>query len=355
MELRFYIIRRALILIPTFLGLTVLMFILFSLIPEQLLIAPYLSIHQTLPRAYVVHQATILLGLNLPLPLRYFKYVWNMFHGNLGVMNLPGYPSSVAQAIAISFPNTLQLAIFSTILAVVIAIPLGTYIGARPNSVADQTGRIFSLSGYAMPAFWLGLLLQIGLGRNVIPGNPVGIFPIQGSVPDVAVAPPWFNNGFTYPTHIPIIDALIHQDWSFAYGAFMHLVLPTLTLTYGILAGVLRFVRAGMVDSARQEFVKTARAKGVPEREVIKKHIRKNALIPTITVMGLLLAGLLGGVVVVEEVFDYPGIGLLSVLSATTYQVYGVIGTTLVFGIILMVANLIVDVLYALVDPRIRY
>ncbi|MEM3852435.1 MAG: ABC transporter permease, partial [Methanomassiliicoccales archaeon] len=303
------------ILIPTFLGLTLLMFVLFALMPQTLLVAPYITLHSTEPRSLVIKQVEAQLGLNKPLPIRYFIYLWNMIHGNLGVMNLPGYPSSVTQAIAISFPNTVQLALFSTILATAIAIPLGTYIGARPNSVADQTGRIFSLSGYAMPAFWLGLMLQIGLGRNVIGGNPLGIFPIQGSVPDVAIPPPWFNNGFTSPTHIPIIDAVIHLDWSFAFGAFMHLVLPVLTLTYGILAGVLRFVRAGMVDSAHQEFVKTARAKGVPEKEVIHRHVRKNALIPTITVMGLLLAGLLGGVVVVEEVFQYPGIGLLSVLA----------------------------------------
>ncbi len=355
MELRFYIVRRILVLIPTLLGLTLLMFILLAMIPPALLEIPYYNPRSGVPREVQLHNAALLLGLNLPLPLRFFKYVWLLLHGNLGIMNLAGYPSSVAQAILQAFPNTIQLALFSTILALAIAVPLGTYIGARPNTPVDQAGRIFSLSGYAMPAFWLALMLQIVLGRNVIPGNPFGVFPISGSVPDVAVAPSFFVNGVTYPTHIPIFDALMHADWSYAWGSFMHVVLPTLTLTYGILAGVLRFIRAGMVDSTYQEYVKTARAKGVPEKDVIRIHIRKNALIPAITVMGLLFAGLLGGAVLTETVFDYNGIGLLSVLAATSYQIYAVIGTTLVFGIVLMFANLIVDVVYALIDPRIRY
>jgi len=355
MELRFYIIRRLLVIIPTFLGLTLIMFLLEAAVPKQFLITPYYNPHSHLSRAAQTLVIEKMLGLNLPFEEWYFIYLWRLFHGNLGVFNLAGYPGSVSAAIGLAFPNTIQLALFATALAFVIAIPLGTYIGARPNSVADQSGRIFSLSGYAMPAFWLGLLLQIGLGKGIIPNNPLAIFPFHGAYPSMSSPPSWFQNGYSYPTHIFIIDALIHGDPGLAWGAFMHLVLPVLTLTYGILAGILRFVRAGMVDSSNQEFVKTARAKGVPEGTVIRKHIRKNALIPTVTVMGLLFAGLLGGVVLIETVFQYPGIGLLAVDSALQFQIYGVIGTTLVFGIILMVTNLVVDVVYALIDPRIRY
>ncbi len=355
MELRFYIVRRILVLIPTLLGLTLLMFLLEAMIPPALLEIPYFNPKSGISRTIQLHNAAILLGLNLPLPLRYFKYVWLILHGDLGVMNLAGYPGSVTLAIEQAFPNTIQLALFATILALAIAIPLGTFIGARPNSVADQVGRVFSLSGFAMPAFWLAVMLQIGLGKNVITGNPFGVFPISGSVPDVPIAPSFYTNGITSPTHIPIFDALLHADWSYAWGSFMHVVLPTLTLTYGILAGILRFIRAGMVDSTYQEYVRTARAKGVPERDVIKRHIRRNALIPTVTVMGLLFASLLGGAVLVETVFNYPGLGLLSVQAAINFQIFAVIGSTLVFGVILMVANLIVDIVYALIDPRIRY
>lgn len=356
MELRFFILRRLLLLIPTTLGLTLVTFILEAFMPISVLTAPYYNPHSTIPRAIQMQHAATLLGLNLPLPLRYFVYLWRLLHGNLGIMNLQGYPGNVTEAIQLAFPNTITLAIFATVLSIAIAIPLGTYIGARPNTLADGAGRVFSLSGYAMPAFWLGLLLQIGLGKNIIEGNPVGIFPPFGSVPHLPIPPPsWYESGFSHPTHLFILDALIHGNFALAGSAFMYVVLPVLTLTYGILAGVLRFVRAGMVDESYSEYVKTARAKGVPERLVIKKHVRKNALIPTVTVLGLLFAFLLGGVVLVETVFQYPGIGLLAVNSALQFQIYGVIGTTLVFGILLMIANLIVDVAYALIDPRIRY
>lgn len=356
MELRYFILRRVLLLIPTMLGLTVLMFILIEAVPQILLTTPYITPHSPLPVLVQEHNALKLLGLNYPPPVAYLFYLDRLLHGNLGLMSLQGYPNSVSAAIIEALPNTIQLAVFASILSIIIAIPLGTYIGARPNSVADQAGRVFSLTGYAMPIFWLGLLLQIGLSKNVIPGNPFGLFPISGSFNPV-LAPPssWFVNGYTLPTHLVVIDSLIHGDFPLFVDALAHLVLPVLTLTYAILAGILRFMRAGMVDASSQEYVKTARSKGVPERLVIKKHIRKNAMIPTITVMGLLVAGLLGGVVLVEYVFTYPGMGYLTTLGVLSYQVWEVMGTTLVFGIILILANLIVDVTYALTDPRIRY
>ncbi|MCL5881970.1 MAG: ABC transporter permease [Candidatus Thermoplasmatota archaeon] len=358
MELRYFIIRRLLLLIPTIIGLSIFMFILIEAVPKSVITSPYINIHSTIPRAIQVQNALKVLDLNYPAPIAYLFYLARLLHGNLGIMSLPGYPTSVAAAIAEAFPNTIQLTLFAALLSIIIAIPLGTYIGARPNSVADQSGRIFSLTGYAMPAFWLALLLQLGLGKGTITGNPVGVFPISGAYNPNLIpfpTPSWFVNGYTLPTHLVIFDSLIHGDIPLFYDSLLHLVLPVLTLTYGILAGLLRFIRAGMVDSSNQEFVKTARAKGVPEKLVIKKHIRKNALIPTVTVMGLLVAGLLSGVVLVEDVFAYPGIGFLTTEAILSYQIWAIIGSTLIFGLVLVLANLIVDVVYALIDPRIRY
>lgn len=135
----------------------------------------------------------------------------------------------------------------------------------------------------------------------------------------------------------------------------MHVVLPVITLTLSLLAGILRFLRSSMVDASNSEYIKTARAKGVPEKTVIKLHMRRNALIPTVTVLGLLFAFLLGGVVLVEDIFGYPGIGLLALSAILSGSIYGVLGTTFLFGIILVVANLFVDVVYSILDPRIRY
>ncbi len=360
MELRYFIIRRLLLLIPTLLGLVLLIFFLLRMFPDTYLVARYINPKSSVPVSVQIAQAKAALGLNYPVFIQYFFYLKALFTGNWGTMSTSIYTGSVLKGIELYFPATLQLTIFATILSIIIAIPLGTYIGARPNSIADQSGRVFSLAFYAMPIFLLALILQLLFGKNVIPGNPLGVFPIAGKFSFSAIGaipPPWFDasTGLTSPTHLPLIDALIHGDWALAYSSFIYLVLPVVTLTLALLAGILRFIRAGMVDSANQEYVKTARSKGVPESLVIKRHIRKNALIPTITVLGLLFASLLGGVVVVEEVFGYYGMGMLSLSAITNVAIYGVLGTTFVFGITLMAANLIVDIAYAFIDPRIRY
>lgn len=358
MELRYFILRRILLLIPTLLGLSIFMFVLIEAVPKALLASPYINPHSTLSYAVQEQNALKLLGLSNPAPVAYFYYLSRLFHGNLGLMHLPGYPTSVSAAILDALPNTIQLTIFAAIISIAIAVPLGTYIGARPNSIADQGGRVFSLIGYAIPAFLVGLLLQILLGKGTLQGNPLGVFPISGSYNPSLIpypAPSWFINGYTTPTHLVIFDSLIHGDFPLFIDSLEHLVLPVLTLTFVLLAGVLRFIRAGMVDASNQEYVKTARSKGVPEKLVIRRHIRKNAMIPAITVMGLLIAMLMGGVVLTETVFSYPGMGFLTIQGVLTVQVWLIVGTTLVFGLILVLTNLVVDTVYALTDPRIRY
>lgn len=360
MELRYFIIRRLLLLIPTLLGLILLVFFLMRMFPDNYLVAKYINPKSPIPVSLQMERAKAALGLNYPIVVQYFFYLKALFTGNWGSMATPIFTGPVLTAIELYFPSTLQLAIFATILSVAIAIPLGTFIGARPNSVADQVGRVFSLTFFAIPIFLLGLALQIVLGKNVISGNPFGIFPIAGKFGLAAIPahpPSWFDptTSITSPTHLPLFDALIHGDWTLAVSSFEYMVLPIVTLTLALLAGILRFIRAGMVDSSNQEYVKTARSKGVPENLVIKRHIRKNALIPTITVLGLLFASLLGGVVVVEEIFNYFGIGYLALQAVTNLAIYGVLGTTFVFGVTLMTANLIVDIAYAFIDPRIRY
>ncbi len=360
MELRYFIIRRLLLLIPTLLGLILLVFILLRAFPDSYLISKYLNPKSAVPISVQTEHAKELLGLNYPVFIQYFFYIKALFIGQWGTMVTPVYTGPVLTAIELFYPATIQLALFATILSILIAIPLGTYIGARPNSLADQVGRVFSLTFYAIPIFVLANVLQIIFGLNVISGNPLGLFPIGGKFALSAVPPvppPWFDpsTSLTSPTHLPLFDAVLHGDWPLAWSSFVYLVLPTVTLTLSLLAGILRFIRAGMVDASNQEYVKTARSKGVPENQVIKRHIRKNALIPTVTVLGLLFASLLGGVVVIEEIFAYYGIGYLALNALLFVSVYGVLGTTFVFGITLMIANLVVDIAYAFIDPRIRY
>ena len=362
MELKYFIIRRILLLIPTLLGLVLLVFFIMRMFPDAYLISQYVNRKSGIPYDLQVAQAKALLGLNYPVYLQYFFYLKMLFTGagGWGYMSTALYTGSVLRGIGLYFPSTIQLAIFATILSIIVAIPLGTFIGARPNTVADHGGRIFSLIFYALPIFVLGIYLQILLGKGVIPGNPIGVFPIAGKFSPTAMSippPSWFDTstGLTNPTHLMLLDSLLHGDWALAYSSFVYLILPVVTLTLALLAGILRFIRAGMMDASNQEYVKTARSKGVPESMVINRHIRKNALIPTITVMGLIFASLLGGVVVVEQVFGYPGIGELGLNAIFSFSVYGVVGVTFVFGVILMATNLIVDIAYAFIDPRKRY
>ncbi len=358
MELKYFVLRRVLLIIPTIIGVSIFVFILIRSFPDALLVSGFLNPHSSLPKAEQIKIAEEQLGLNLPPPVQYFYYMANLFKGNWGFVTKP-FPAPVLLAIELFLPNTVQLAIFTAILSIAIAIPLGTYIGARPNTFTDQGFRVFSLVGYGMPPFVFAYILLLYLGQGL--GGWFGaVFPLQGIVAVPNPIPGWLYNqatGFiiSSPTHLVFFDALIHGDPGIAWSAFMHLVLPVLSLTYAILAGLLRFMRAGMVDATNQEYVKTARSKGVPEGLVIKRHIRKNALIPTITVMGLLIAFLLSGVVVIELVFQYHGIGWFTVQATLDNQIYGVLDTTLVFGMILVIANLLVDIVYAFMDPRIRY
>ncbi len=362
LQLHFFILRRLIAMIPTLFGLTLLMFLLERAIPNSILASQYVNPQSTVPITLQLQNAYVQLGLNNPAPVQFLYYLNNIFHGNLGYMNTTYYSGSVSTAIAEYFPNTAQLVIFSMIFTLVIAIPLGTYIGSKPGSFADHASRVFSITGFAIPTFWLGLMLQIVFGKGVL-NLPVSVLPLGGVVSNSALPahlPSWLlsptsGSLSSSPTHMILFDSLLHGDLGLAANSFIHMVLPIITLTYALLAGLLRFIRSGMVDAASKEYVKTARAKGVPERLVIKTHMRKNAMIPAVTVIALLIADLLGGVVVTETIFAYPGMGLLSVNSATTFEIYGVVGTTLVFGLIMVIANLAVDIVYAVIDPRIRY
>lgn len=362
MRLRYFVIRRLLLLIPTLLGLTIITFlIMYSLETThiQLLLSGYVPANAR-NRQQLIQEAYYSLGFNLSAPQQYFLYMSRLFTGSWGYLPqlFPVYGSdTVMTAIAYTFPKTIQLAFFATLLSILISIPVGTYIGSRPNSLSDGAGRVFSLVGYAMPAFFLGIIMLLVFANGGIIFPNGGGFPVAGTMPTLTKLPKWISTGLTSPTHIPMLDALIHGDFSFFASSFVYIVLPVLTITYGILAGLLRFIRSGMVDNLNQEYVKTARAKGVPENLVLKHHVRRNAMIPAVTVMGLLFAGLLGGVVVVEEIFGYYGIGWLAVNSVlgSSISVYGILATTFLFGIILVSANLVVDLVYAFLDPRIRY
>lgn len=360
MRLSVYIVRRLLILIPTLLGVTFITFILSHAFGPNLAIAVYCNPKLGACSIDNPRLASLVAQFHLrdPLPVQYVYYMQGLLVGNWGFSSSAvsgGIP--VTDAIVLFFPQTLELAAAATALAVLVGIPTGTISAIKKDKLADHATRIFALTGYSIPLFWLALLFQLA-AIALIPG-----WSIAGIYDPAMLSPstqPWaftlLPGGpqfYSQPTHILVIDAALHGDGPVFWDSFKHLILPTLTLAFGVLGIILRMVRSGMVDSMNQDYVRTAWSKGLPEWVVVKKHIRRNALLPAATVIGLLFAGLLGGVVLVETVFAWSGLGLWTTKAILQFDAGGVLGTTLIFAIFLVLINLTVDVLYAYLDPRI--
>lgn len=360
MRLSVYIVRRLLILIPTLLGVTFITFILSHAAGPNLAIAVYCNTKQGPCTIDNPQLAPIVAQFHLrdPLPVQYVYYMQALLQGDWGFSTTAvNDGTTVMNGLILYFPQTLELAATSTALAVLVGIPTGAVSAIKKDKLPDHVTRIFALTGYSIPFFLLALLSQL----IAISLNPE--WPIAGIYDRTLISPtnePWafiqLAGGaqfFSQPTHILVIDAALHGDGPVFWDALKHLILPTLTLSFGILGIILRMVRSGMVDSMNQDYVRTAWSKGLPESVVIKKHIRRNALLPAATVIGLLFAGLLGGVVLVEDVFAWTGIGYWATQAVVRFDPGGVMGTTLMFAIFLVLINLIVDVLYAYLDPRI--
>lgn len=360
MRIHIYIIRRLLILIPTLIGVTLITFALTHAQGPSAALLPYCN-----PKAGACDinnpkYATLVAYLHLrdPLPVQYVYYLGALLQGDWGWSQSPplmGAP--VMQYIIVLFPSTVELAITATIVAIILGIPTGTISAIKKDKIPDHISRVVALSGYSIPAFWLAIMLQI-FANTYLP-----TWTINGMVNPLILNPqssPWAFQTvgttqavFSSPTHFFLVDAALNGDWSIFWNALQCIILPTFTLGFGIFGVILRMVRSGMVDAMNQDYVRTAYAKGLPEGLVIRKHIRRNALLPVTTVVGLLFASLLGGVVLVEDVFQWPGIGLWSTEAVLGFDYGGVMGTTLLFALFLMLANLVVDVIYAYLDPRI--
>ena len=223
---------------------------------------------------------------------------------------------------------------------------LGQISAMHHNKPLDHGVRIFAIVGWSLPDFVFGLLLLMYF-YGVLKWFPPGRLSVWA---DKIV----MSSSFVRYTGMNTIDALLNGEWAVFLDALRHLVGPVITLAYLWWAFILRITRSSMLDVLNRDYVRTARAKGLPERVVISRHVRRNALIPVVTVAGSMVIGLLGGVVIVETVFDFKGVGLLIAQGAQQLDYPLVLGTTLFFGLLLVIGNLVVDVLYAVIDPRVR-
>lgn len=279
------------------------------------------------------------LGLNAPLIVQYGRYLGNLLQLNLGV-SLDDRP--VLQIILNHFPATVELTLVSMAISACIGVVVGSLAAAKPNTPIDAGGRLFGIITYAVPMYWFGMLTQLLFAVNL------GWFPLGSRFP-LRAEPP---DG---PTGLYLVDSLLSGNLSQFGTTVYYLVLPSFTLGL-LLSGIFeRIVRVNLKQTLRSDYVEAARARGIPEFRVVMVHALKNALIPLITVLGLTVASLLGGAVITEVTFDWPGLGrrLYEAISERDYAV--VQGTIVFFGAIVAIASILIDIINAWIDPRIRY
>ena len=302
-----YIIRRLIALIPVILVLTLVVFAILHMTPGDAAVI-VLGNEYTAELGAQVRQD---LGLDRPMLMQYASYVFKLLQGDFGMSYVTRAP--VMDQLSARLPNTFWIVIFAMVLCVSLGIPIGILAATKPNSVFSQSMMVFSLMGVSMPIFWLGLLL--------------------------------------------ILLFSVHLGWLPSSGAdhgFFSFILPAISLGFNYMANIMRTTRSSMLEAIRQDYIRTARAKGVPEHDVIYDHALGNALMPTITIIGLNVGTLLGGVVLTETVFSIPGTGRLLVEAINQRDTPCVLGTLVLMAVCVAVSNLIVDLIYAYIDPRIR-
>jgi len=287
-------------------------------------------------------------GFNQPLYIQYFYWLRDALQGNWGHTGNEALGQPVTYIFSLRFPYTVELAVAATILTVGIGIPLGIVSALKNNKLPDHVSRIVALTGYSTPAYWFGFVLQLVFfyyfaiwGLPNLPSHGALAQTLDGAVPRT--------------TGIPILDGLLGGNLAYAWDAFLHVILPAFTLAFISLGYLARIVRASMLEVLRQDYIILARSKGLRERVVIYRHALRNALIPAATLTGLFLAGLLGGAIITEFIFAWPGVGQLSLVAVFAGDANFVAYYTLVIALIIIVANLVVDVLYVFLDPRIKY
>lgn len=332
-----YIIKRLLNLLPVLLGITLLVFLFLHLIPGDP--ATVLLGERATPEQ--VEALREQLGLNQPLPLQYLAFLNNLFHLDFGTSIISGIP--IIDEIKTRFPATFELSLAAMIVAVILGIPAGVLAAVYKNRPADNLTMIGSLLGVSMPVYWLGLLLiyLFAITLNWFP--PSGRISIEA--------------GLTFQpiTGFYLLDAILKLDINLLQDVLAHLILPALTLGTIPLAILARMTRSSLLEVLSQDYIRTARAKGIPEHWVILRHGLKNALLPVVTIIGLQFGTLLGGAILTETIFSWPGIGswIYEGILARDYPV--VQGGVVVVSVIFVLVNLVVDISYALFDPRITY
>lgn len=330
-----YIIKRILLVIPVLLGVTVIIFLITRVLAADP--APVVLGEHATPDQMAAWRADN--GLDDPIWLQYVNFLIGALQGNLGTSYYTH--TAITKEIAARFPATAELAICAIIVAAVVGIALGVIAAVKKNKLADNISMIIALIGISMPVFWSGILLIL-LFSGIL-----GWLPSSGRI-DPLLQP-------TGGTGFYIIDSIVQGDWKALGDALYHLILPTLTLSLYSMAIITRMTRSAMLDTLKADYVRTARAKGLSKGSVYIKHALRNAMLPVTTVIGLQFGSLLGGALLTETVFSWPGIGKYAVDCVLKSDFPAVQGIVILVAVIFVFMNLIVDIIYAYLDPRIKF
>jgi len=331
-----YIVRRLAWMVVVLWGVLTITFFVARVIPADpvgAILGP-----QAPPEAIEAEKARW--GLDKPIYVQYIRYLAGLAQGDLGVSLRTRRP--VLQDIKQFFPATVELALAALLIGLIMGIGLGVISAVRSGQVVDHAARVFAIVGLSMPAFWLGLLLLLVFYYSL------GWLPGPGQLPYWLPRPPRVT-GFMF------LDSLIAGDWT-AFGSYLkHLIMPAFTLGWLSTASITRITRSSMLEVLREEYVKTARMKGLRETSVVMKHAFKNALLPVVTIIGIRLASLLEGAVLTETVFAWPGLGRYATHAFLSIDFNAVVGVALFMALLYSGSNLVVDILYAYLNPKIRY
>ena len=337
-----YIIRRLLFMILVLFGVSVLVFGVMMLIPPGMRVAAYVT-HEKIPPEQI-ESMIVMYGLRDPFPVQYFRWIKKIFTGDFGFSVTAEAP--VLEAFKQYFPTTLELVIYSAPLIILLGIWFGTAGAIHKDKPVDHGIRLFAIIGYSLPTFWLGLLLMMFLYGYL------GIFPpgtLSNEGKDVVFSPEWRRI-----TGLLTIDGILNWRWDIVWDAFYRLILPTINLIILNSALIMRLMRSSMLEALGQDYIRTALAKGADRRTVYYTHARRNGLLPVVTISGILFAGLMSGMVITETIFTRKGIGWWMARAALQLDVSAIMFNVLFLGTIFVVMNLIVDLIYAAIDPRIR-
>ncbi|WDR02139.1 ABC transporter permease subunit [Devosia algicola] len=330
-----YILHKLALIVPTVIGITIASFAFIRLLPGDPILA-MAGQHGVSPERYEILREQF--GFNQPIWTQYFQYVWGVLHGDFGI-SLSTKRPVIVDFLSL-FPATIELSLFAMMLAILLGIPAGIFAAVKRGSWFDQMTMGVALTGYSMPIFWWGLLLIIFFSGYL------GWTPVSGRI-----ALSYF---FRPITGFMLVDTLLYGNWPAFVSAVRHLILPAVVLGTIPLAVIARQTRSAMLEVLGEDYVRTARAKGLSPGRVVNVHALRNAMIPVVTTIGLQVGLLMAGAILTETIFSWPGIGKWMIESISKRDYVVVQSGLLLIALVVMAVNLLVDILYAVINPRIR-